>query len=224
MLDRIHLHDECDADRDLAVRVVQMDKDLLYLYYSNDKGFTFYNTDAPREAIRHNPRRGLKSTHEDLHDLHNEALRRLQCIPTQENHECSEECKDNGGRACCEGIEENDRKCLLNAKGNTCNCEEDSACYIEMRCHNNKNLLSYGTKADDLTWQNGECRVKPGKVCYQQPSYNRGILVLNKDGEENFTWPCTDGHRLTGCTSIRYDQFGNGYSGKGHFDIVCSCR
>ena len=95
MLDLIHLHDECDADRDLAVRVVRMDTDLFYLYYSNDKGFTFYNQEAPREAIR-NPRRGLTSTYEDLHDLHNEAFRRLDCgdddVPREGVPECSTKC------------------------------------------------------------------------------------------------------------------------------------
>ena len=141
MMDRIHLHEECDADRDLAVRVVQMNPDLLYLYYSNDKGFTFYNTKAPREAIRSSARRGLKATHEDLRDLHKEALRRLRCDdgPREGVPLCLTACHLGDGGACCVDEGQKESICYLNNvdEGNTCECgagEGRAACYIDMRC------------------------------------------------------------------------------------------
>ena len=230
MLDLIHLHDECDADRDLAVRVVQMeDTDLLYLYYSNDNGFTFYNTDAPREAIR-NPRRGLKATHEDLHDLHNEALRRLDCddeVPRKGVPECSTTCsfcgkkvvrdgfgecdpkntdKDGVGRTCCKDAGQDGKICYLNDgdKGNTCKCgsEEVKACYIDMRC------------PETQTWQKtsffypAKCRVKPdGKCCIDKGTnwVSEGCAPWTRFF--SYGRYCTDGYEC-----VFKEGFSNSYS------------
>ena len=191
MLDLIHLHDECDADRDLAVRVVRMDTDLVHLYYSNDKGFTFYNTKAPREALRRNPpRRGLKATHEDLHDLHNEARRRLQCPDVSEcqNFTCHARSND-GGRKCCEQIHlGKDVQCMLNGKGNACKCGEinNRHCYVDLRCNQDGT-----TNTPFDIWENGSCRVKPNGDC----STNSGATKCT-NGYECRKNKCFNGHEF----------------------------
>ena len=161
VLTLIHLKDSCSDSRSLSVRVVAPKEEesnkggvhrMLNLYFSKDGGITFYNEDTPREAIP-----DVSSDEDSRRILQEQARRRLDCIP-----ECSYYCKDwefGGGVECCKDNGITNEKCYLNGQGNTCNCPApDNECYIDMRC--------VGVKPyDDLTWQDGGCKVKPGREC-----------------------------------------------------------
>jgi hypothetical protein len=157
VLTLIHLKDSCSDSRSLSVRVVAPKEEesnkggvhrMLNLYFSGDGGSTFYNEDTPREAI---PDVSVSSDEESRRILHEQARRLRVCIP-----ECSEKCKDDAGIQCCKDNGITNEMCYLNGQGNTCNCPApENQCYIEMRCNG----------YDWLTWQDGECKIKPGEPC-----------------------------------------------------------
>ena len=166
VLTLIHLKDSCSDSRSLSVRVVAPKEEesnkggvhrMLNLYFSKDGGITFYNEDTPREAIP-----DVSSDEDSRRILHEQARRRLDCIP-----ECPFDCKDRyNGVECCRASGITNEICYLNGQGNTCNCvypEYENECYIDMRC-----ALVGVPQYNDLTWQDGECKIKPYRLCGKQ--------------------------------------------------------
>ena len=106
-------------------------------------------------------------------------LQHLRMLGT--GRECPSDCGSSHGgavlgRQCCKQHGITDKKCHLNGPSDTCKCYTSVShstglldCYIDMRCD------------DAQTWQNGECRVKPGNSC--------GLLDAV---------PCTDGYTCLG--------------------------
>jgi hypothetical protein len=203
VLTLIHLKDSCSDSRSLSVRVVAPKEEesnkggvhrMLNLYFSGDGGSTFYNEDTPREAI---PDVSVSSDEESRRILHEQARRRLDCVP-----ECSYSCKDGyyewetrpgvweehrgyGGIECCKDNGITNEICYLNGQGNTCKCLffnlPEQQCYIDMRCDGDGRL----------TWQDGECKIKPGEHCAQ----------LSND------YKCTIGYSCQSIGDSSYDNY-----------------